>query len=457
MDEVRFLIVGAGPTGLGAGWALSEAGETDWLIVEAESQAGGLAGSYVDEHGFTWDFGGHVQFSHYDYFDALMDSLLGADGWLEHERQAWVWMHGRFIPYPLQHNLHRLPEPLATRCLNDLIKAQGHQSTPPENFEHWLNQQFGGALMDAFLRPYNEKVWAWPLSDMNATWVGERVATVNAETLREDFAARRDAVRWGPNRTFKFPQQGGTGAVWRALSRRLSATHPGQLQFSMPLRQLDIEKRRVHLSDGRTIHYGELLSTIPVTELIARANTSPQLRDAASQLGYSTTHLVGVALHGAPGENLADKSWMYFPEPEIPFYRMTVFSNYAPANVPKPGEQWSLLTETAASPHRPVQVDQLNRRVVQALLSNGFIETAAQVHHVWHRTLPYGYPTPTLERDTALERLLPDLESYGVYSRGRFGAWKYEISNQDHSLAQGVELAGRWLRNAPETTLTFNR
>jgi hypothetical protein len=44
-------------------------------------------------------------------------------------------------------------------------------------------------------------------------------------------------------------------------------------------------------------------------------------------------------------------------------------------------------------------------------------------------------------------------ERRGVFSRGRFGAWKYEVSNQDHSFAQGVEAVDRWLHGTPETTL----
>jgi len=48
---------------------------------------------------------------------------------------------------------------------------------------------------------------------------------------------------------------------------------------------------------------------------------------------------------------------------------------------------------------------------------------------------------------------LPALEAYDVWSRGRFGAWKYEVSNQDHSFAQGVEAVEHWLLGAREMTL----
>ncbi len=116
----RILIVGGGPTGLGAAWRLHEAGHAHWELVEKESYVGGLASSQVDEDGFTWDLGGHVVFSHYAYFDHLLDSLLEQQ-WVEHVREAWVWMRERFIPYPLQNNIRHLPTPELLECLEGLL------------------------------------------------------------------------------------------------------------------------------------------------------------------------------------------------------------------------------------------------------------------------------------------------------------------------------------------------
>src|SRR5207247_5823176 len=62
----------------------------------------------------------------------------------------------------------------------------------------------------------------------------------------------------------------------------------------------------------------------------------------------------------------------------------------------------------------------------------------------------YGYPTPALGRDAALNAIHPELEKIDIYSRGRFGGWKYEISNQDHSLMQGVELVNKLALDIPE-------
>ena len=49
--------------------------------------------------------------------------------------------------------------------------------------------------------------------------------------------------------------------------------------------------------------------------------------------------------------------------------------------------------------------------------------------------------------------MIPFLESHDIYSRGRFGMWKYEVSNTDHTLMQGVECVNRLLLGEPETTI----
>ena len=109
MKSVEFLIIGGGPTGLGAAHRLNELGHKNWLLLEQSNRLGGLASSEIDDQGFVWDLGGHVLFSHYEYFDSLLSQLL-KDEWLEHQREAWIWMRNRWIPYPFQNNLWRLPQ-----------------------------------------------------------------------------------------------------------------------------------------------------------------------------------------------------------------------------------------------------------------------------------------------------------------------------------------------------------
>lgn len=144
MAEPRILIIGAGPTGLGAAWRLNELGHSNWELYEATEHAGGLASSVIDARGFTWDLGGHVLFSHYKYFDALMVTALG-DAWVEHVREAWVWMRERWIPYPFQNNIWRLPEDELMACLDGLVELQRAGDAPaPSTFRDWLRSSLSG-------------------------------------------------------------------------------------------------------------------------------------------------------------------------------------------------------------------------------------------------------------------------------------------------------------------------
>jgi protoporphyrinogen oxidase len=209
----------------------------------------------------------------------------------------------------------------------------------------------------------------------------------------------------------------------------------------------------VALADGREIGYDTLISTMPLDRLIAMSDLARDLGAATRDLGYSSTHVVGVGLHGNAPEDLAQKCWMYFPESNCPFYRVTHFSHYSPNNVPDPSTQWSLMAEVSESVHRPVDSRTVAADVVRGLIATRLIESEAQVHHVWHMRLEHGYPVPSLHRDRGLGGIELTLAARGVFSRGRFGAWKYEVSNQDHSFAQGVEVVDARLDGAEEVTL----
>ena len=145
------VVLGAGPTGLGAAYHLDRAAYDDWLLFERESEVGGLAKSIRDEEGFTWDIGGHVAFSHYGVYSRLLDELFGADGWIEHQRESWIRLLGNWVPYPFQNNLQRLPTDVAAKCLEGLIGAATERRPRRfANFEEFILQTFGQGIADAF-------------------------------------------------------------------------------------------------------------------------------------------------------------------------------------------------------------------------------------------------------------------------------------------------------------------
>jgi protoporphyrinogen oxidase len=448
--HVEIAIIGAGPTGIGAALRLLEVQHTDFALIDGGDVPGGLASSCVDAAGFTWDLGGHVQFSHYRKFDDYMDLAFPPEEWLWHERESWIWMRDRFIPYPFQNNLHRLDPAERWQAMQGLLTAASHARRPsPANFQEWILATFGTGIAESFMLPYNRKVWAHPLDQMDFRWVGERVSVPSISDAIKSVCLNQDQVSWGPNRRFRFPLRGGTGAIWRSLGTRIP---PANLRMRTRVESIDASRHVLHFSDGGELSYGTLINTAPL-DWLTRALDNTGLSMQTDQLQSSTVHVIGVGLKGQPPESIRKMCWMYFPGIETGFYRVTVFSNYSPNNVPCPGASWSLMAEVSESQLAPRNRVAVIDDTVRQMIATGLIPDRDAIQSRWHKMLTPGYPTPSLGRDRILNAVLPALESMNIYSRGRFGAWKYEVSNQDHSFMQGVEAVDRIVLGRSEPTL----
>lgn len=443
----RILIIGAGPTGLGAAWACAQAG-ADWQLCEAESGPGGLSASFQAD-GFTWDLGGHIIFSHYAEFDRQLDALLPGDQWLRHQRRTYIRFGESWVPYPFQNNLRYLPPALQDECLRGLdeCRARPPAAAAPADFEEQIRCSMGAGLAKYFMVPYNTKVWARPPAQMSAGWTGDRVAIPDVERIRRNIREQRDDVGWGPNALFRFPRKGGTGAIWRALADSLPAD---RMHWNRAAQRIWPDRREVFFSDRSTAPYDALISTLPLDRL-TRATGLADLTVLAGTLPRTSTYVVGIGLALPAPPAVGDKCWMYFPEKEYPFYRVTVFSHYSPANAPD--GCYSLMAEIAEDPQRPCDAFGLVGKTVAGLRQAGLMAADRQPVHTWVRHLAYGYPVPGLFRDRALAGIQPELERRGIFSRGRFGAWKYEVGNMDHSFMQGVEVVRRLLDGTPEVTV----
>jgi len=223
------------------------------------------------------------------------------------------------------------------------------------------------------------------------------------------------------------------------------------MHFGNRVQKIDPAAKRVTTNNGEEWDYDALVSTLPLTELLRLSGRDEFSDVARSGLKYSSANIVGIGLKGKPPEHLKTKCWMYFPENNCPFYRVTVFSNYSPYNVPDIATNWSLMTETSESEHKPVDHKALVQQTIDGLRNTQLLN-GEEIVSTWSYRAKYGYPTPGLDRDRALGQILPALEADNIYSRGRFGAWKYEVSNQDHSFMQGLEVVERILHEQPEIT-----
>lgn len=113
------------------------------------------------------------------------------------------------------------------------------------------------------------------------------------------------------------------------------------------------------------------------------------------------------------------------------------------------------MAEVSESPFKPVDPETVADETVQGLFRSKLIPDRDAVINVWHTRVEHGYPTPFLGRNELLERAQQALCRMGIFSRGRFGAWKYEVANMDHSVMQGVEVIDHILFGAEETTMRY--
>ena len=452
-DQKKIVIIGAGPTGLGAGYRLRELGYENFVMLEARNKVGGLASSEKSPNGFTYDIGGHVLFSHYEYFDRLFDKVIG-DEYQELLRESWVWMCDRFLPYPFQNNIKYLPKEIVLECLMGLIEAQKEEFDLKRfhNFEEFILGVFGEGIARYFMMPYNFKVWAHPPCMMNKEWIGERVSVVDIKRVLGNVVLDRDDAGWGPNATFKYPRHGGTGGLFE----RIQPYVQDNLRLNAPTVAVDFANKEVVLEDGHREKYDYLMSTMPMDILVRSIDgeVPDVVREQADLLRHSGSYIVGV---GVNQPSPSKKCWMYFPEKNSPFYRLTYLSNYSPEVVPDATHQYSLLAEISKSEYKPVDGSKVIEETLEGMVNTKMLDEKDldDVVDTYVIEREYTYPIPSLERDKALATVHPWLESQDIYSRGRFGAWRYEVGNMDHSVAQGVEWVNRVVLGDRENELTY--
>ena len=351
------------------------------------------------------------------------------------------------MPYPFQNNLRHLEPNVAYECLLGLIDARG--AAPGADFATWMLGTFGDGITKHFMLPYNRKVWATPAEEMSSTWIAERVSIVDYRRALQNLVLGRDDVGWGPNSTFAFPRVGGTGKIYRRLASRLGK----RVHFERDLVELDAERLELRFADGTVEHADAVVSTAPINVLVETLTSCPaEVREAAGALRWTSVQVVGVG-YEEPLQD--DRSWLYFqatrrPSPCNELREVLALQR----SVCRGRPHCSYLTETAHPPAEVPDGAELRRRVLDGLVATGLVDVGHRVASTHTIAVDYAYPVPTLQRDGALATIQSWLQQHNIFSRGRFGSWRYEIGNMDHAVKMGIDLARLLVEGRPEELWT---
>ncbi len=426
------LIIGAGPTGLSA--AYHYAGDS--VLVEKESRVGGLCRSIYDR-GFVFDYAGHIFFTSDSYVRDVMAPMLLGENLHWQYREAWVYSKGVYTGYPFQASTYGLPTDVIKECILGAAEAARRYDSNacPENFAEFIQAQWGDGIAKHFMLPYNKKLWTIPLEEMSPEWLSGRVPQPNLEEII-DGALKPRPKPMGPNARFGYPLRGGFEALMRGFTRYLDS---GRIWTNTAVTRLDPEQRLAVLSDGRTVHYEHVISTVPLPELLKMMPRVPgEVQQAAQQLRALSIRCVNL---GVARADLTDKHWVYYPEEDVTFHRLFIQSNTSP-HVTPPGCS-SLTAEISYSPTKPLPAegDQLIERVINDCRRVGMLRDSDSIVVANEADIPYAYVILDLKHDAAVKRIQDWLRGQGVISAGRFGAWKY--LNTDQSMLAGREAAAQ--------------
>jgi protoporphyrinogen oxidase len=440
---VETVILGAGISGLSAAYAVDQVSPGSYGIYEQAVSAGGLC--QTQEVGrFRFDTVSHVLHFRSAETKHLVHQLLG-HALVRHERSAWIYFQGRYVPYPFQTHLGALRAPAQAACvggyLTAWLKRKIGGEREPQNFGEWVAQYFGKGVARHFMRPYNQKLWGIEPGQMSLDWIRPFVPKSDLRQVISNLISRQNHRQVGYNHWFFYPKQGGIQALVEAFHTRLAGLHRGYRAV-----EIDLERHTVRFQNGDEVCYKRLISTMPLPRLIERVRGIPEdlRRTAAGLRSTSLLNLTYCLRRPLP----RPFHWVYFSEPEFPFFRLVFPSNICGKLAPEGG---GLIAAEISNPE-PGREEELERRVTQCLERLGLISQRSDVVQVVRNYFPYAYPVHDLGRAFRVQRLQNFLNSKQVWSIGRFGAWRY--SSIDDAITEALRLVPQLLQSSLSSALS---
>jgi protoporphyrinogen oxidase len=428
------VILGGGLAGLSTAHFL---GDIPNVVLEADDVPGGLCRSRT-VGGFVFDYTGHLLHLRDPRAEKLVDELWPGE-FAVVSRNASIRTRGVTLPFPFQANLHGLPKTIIADCILGAAEAlaQPVPDDPSLSFRAWSLAVLGRGISEAFMFPYNTKLFRRDPAEMTADWVSWAVPRPNlSEVVRGALGIANE--RMGYNATFRYPKRGGIEIVPNAFARRVKTLRTGARVCAV-----DLAKRTVTLENGETVAYERLVSTIPLPQFLGMIRGSGF--DAAALAARLDWSVVGCLNLGIARPDVGSGAhWIYFPDPDVPFYRAG-FPHAMGDGVCPPGSS-SLYIEFGMKRDESADPAALERGAVAALVREGILREDDRVVARDFIRIDPGYVIFDGARQAVMAEAIPALAALGVKTIGRYGAWTY--SYMERAMLDGIETAEALSRGA---------
>jgi len=493
MDTKHAIIVGAGPAGLTAAYALLVRTDIQPVVIEMSDTLGGISRT-VNHKGNRIDIGGHRFFSKSDrvmrwWLDMLpLESRNGRPSTIKYQgkrrellpvettdaadadstdevmllrsRKSRVSYLRKFFDYPIslnQRTIRNLGWARVLRIGLSYLRARLSPFRRERNLEQFLINRFGRELYLTFFKSYTEKVWGIPCDQISAEWGAQRIKGLSItralmHALKQPFQNRGDFLQKNTETSlieqFLYPKYG-PGQMWSVCGERVRALG-GEILLNTRVDRILTRDNRVSavvgtdtVSGRQRVFRGDyFFSTMPVRELVAGMGEAvpDRVRGVSDGLVYRDFLTVGLLvseLNVHEGSDEASKllkdNWIYIQEPDVRVGRLQIFNNWSPYMVADPSKVWLGLEYfcNEGDDLWALDDDALKELAARELQKIGMIDAGNVLDSTVIR-MPKAYPAYFGSYD-AFDTVRDYLDEFeNLFLIGRNGMHRY--NNQDHSM-----------------------
>ncbi|OGW47167.1 MAG: hypothetical protein A2Y66_09140 [Nitrospirae bacterium RBG_13_41_22] len=444
---MRFIILGAGLSGLSCGIALARNGH-ETVIIESNEEVGGLARSCRID-GYTFDYGPHLIFGP-KVLPLLKELTPGLNLIPIKRTMERIYFRNRYFKFPfdpkdlLSHmEPSKIPGLLSDLLIRRIFKESKESSA--NNVEDWVIHSVGRHIYDYMsLGGYIKNLYGIPATEVSKDWGIQKLQFLarwrNINPLQLALKALREEKHL-KSQVVNYPHSGIDHLPIQLADKFIRLG--GEISFGSKATFVEHQQNSilVHFQKNREEEKrgGDfLISTIPITNLLKITVPPPskEILRLVDSLRYRALLLLIICIQK---EKALDYQCIYFTESKFPFRRITEFKNMDKTMAPE--TKTSLCVEITCFENEEMfrrDSETIFKDVIQQLESCGFIKRNEVESYTLLR-IPYAYPIYDIQYNKALNELLNYLGSLDkLVTIGRQGLFSY--NTMSNSILSGYDL-----------------
>lgn len=419
MKEVKYLLLGAGISNLTLANYLKD---KDYLILEKENEYGGYCRTIRDGD-FVWDYAGHFFHFNTEEFRKFFIDQVAEDDIVYNEKCTKIYYKNQLVDYPFQTNIHQLEKQEFIDCLYDLFNKEEKEDY--DNFLDMLYGKFGKSITEKFLKPYNEKLYAVDLTQLDKDAMGRFFPYANIKQIIDNMKKEEDVSY---NNKFLYPRNG-AGSFMKILYDKLDKD---RVLLNTEVVKIDEEAKIATTKDGEEYHYEYLVNSIPLNHFLPLLHNE-EYDKLQSEMSYNKVLVFNLGFNfKSPYKN---EHWIYIPEGEYNYYRIGFYDNILGT------DKLSMYIEIGYSKDDEITQEEIDRQLdltIQNLRKQGIVTDDMEL--IAHSTVimnpAYVHITTKTNEDVA--KLKEKFAKENIYTIGRYGGWTYNCMEDCMGEAKAV-------------------